>query len=98
MSSIYPIELLIDSESSIGEVCDLYDAQVIWALGESPGSTDDNPIWHHVCTIGWKEDPDAGIRGGPLLPNYFDSLQELEDYCQEFLPQLRTEAAGDIWG
>ena len=61
-------------------VCDLFDATCIADMIENSDSTENSPSWRTVFYLGFREDLDAGMRGGALT-DIFNTKEEVESFC-----------------
>jgi hypothetical protein len=68
------------------EVSELFDLEVLSSLDGFPGAED-----KEVVALGNRPEPDAGLRGGQVTP-YFNSMSDLESFCQKYIDQFRIMA------
>ena len=52
------------------------DLSIIWDITEIEGSTEESPKTKSVCYIGWPQDLDAGMWGGPVSDDNFDTIED----------------------
>lgn len=81
----------------VQQVCEHLDVQVLYDITEIHGE-ENNPKVHQVCAIGSPPELSAGLRGF-VVTKWFDSPEELEDFCQRhlqrFLASKEDEPAPD---
>jgi hypothetical protein len=73
-------------------ICELFDATVIPDVLETSKSTEDNPCFRRVYYIGYRAELNAGLVGS-MLTICFDSIDDVEDFCERNWEKFHLLAA-----